>query len=72
LCFYLIETVGSGAAVFDCESDGWLDIFFVHLSNGAPASIPGSRDEPAKDWSHEMNRLYRQKPDGALKTSLER
>jgi hypothetical protein len=34
---YLIETMGSGVALFDCDGDGRLDIFLV---NGAPFSDP--------------------------------
>jgi len=34
---YLLETMGSGVAVFDYDNDGLLDIFFV---NGAPLADP--------------------------------
>src|ERR1700739_3613235 len=34
---YLIETMGSGVALFDYDNDGRLDIFFV---NGAPLGDP--------------------------------
>ena len=34
---YLIETMGSGVALFDYDNDGRLDIFFA---NGAPLSDP--------------------------------
>ena len=30
---YLIETMGSGVAMFDCDNDGRMDLLFV---NGAP------------------------------------
>ena len=30
---YLLETMGSGVALFDCDNDGRLDLF---LANGAP------------------------------------
>lgn len=30
---YLIETMGSGVALFDCDNDGRLDIFFVNGAN---------------------------------------
>src|SRR5882724_2865459 len=30
---YLLETMGSGVALFDCDNDGRLDLFLV---NGAP------------------------------------
>ena len=56
---YLIETMGSGVALFDYDNDGRLDIFFA---NGAPLSdptAPGTIPQKAgpKDW----NRLYHQK-----------
>ena len=61
---YLIETMGSGVALFDYDNDGRLDIFFV---NGAPladptplGTIPQKKSE--KDW----NRLYHQKKDGTF------
>ncbi len=34
---YLLETMGSGVALFDCDNDGRLDLFLV---NGAPYSDP--------------------------------
>ena len=34
---YLLETMGSGVAVFDYDNDGRLDLFFV---NGAPLEDP--------------------------------
>ena len=34
---YLIETMGSGVALFDCDNDGRLDLYLV---NGAPYSDP--------------------------------
>src|ERR1700742_3873894 len=34
---YLIETMGSGVALFDCDNDGKLDLFLV---NGAPYPDP--------------------------------
>src|SRR5580765_7736336 len=33
---YLLETMGSGVAPFDCDNDGRLDLFLV---NGAPFKI---------------------------------
>jgi hypothetical protein len=34
---YLIETMGSGVGLFDCDNDGRLDLYLV---NGAPFSDP--------------------------------
>jgi hypothetical protein len=61
---YLLETMGSGVALFDYDNDGRLDLFLV---NGAPfgdfvpkGTIPQKTDP--KYW----NRLYHQKPDGGF------
>ena len=44
---YLIETMGSGVALFDCDNDGRLDIFLV---NGAPFYRPhAQRIHPTED-----------------------
>jgi hypothetical protein len=61
---YLIETMGSGVALFDCDNDGRLDIFFV---NGAPYGDPTPKGFiPQKTGSDYWNRLYHQKPDGTF------
>ena len=67
---YLIETMGSGVALFDCDNDGRLDIFFV---NGAPISNPESKGAiPQKTGPEYWNRLYRQKPDGTFEDVTEK
>jgi len=59
---YLLETMGSGVAVFDYDNDGRLDIFAV---NGAPLSDPTSPGTiPKKTGPQYWNRLYHQKKDG--------
>src|SRR6185312_1662620 len=67
---YLLETMGSGVAVFDYDNDGRLDLFFV---NGAeirdptpPGTVPQKTD--AKYW----NRLYHQKADGTFEDVTEK
>jgi hypothetical protein len=61
---YLIETMGSGVALFDSDNDGLLDIFFV---NGATLSDPTPKGTiPQKTSEKEWNRLYRQKKDGTF------
>jgi enediyne biosynthesis protein E4 len=67
---YLMETMGSGVALFDYDNDGRLDIFFA---NGAPLSdptAPGTIPQKAgpKDW----NRLYHQNPDGTFEDVTEK
>jgi enediyne biosynthesis protein E4 len=61
---YLIETMGSGVALFDYDNDGRLDIFFA---NGAPLSDPTPKGTiPQKTGPKYWNRLYHQKPDGTF------
>jgi enediyne biosynthesis protein E4 len=66
---YLIETMGSGVALFDYDNDGRLDIFFV---NGAPLSDPTTKGAiPQKTGPEYWNRLYHQKKDGAFEDVTE-
>src|SRR6476659_9273754 len=59
---YLIETMGSGVALFDYDNDGRLDIFIV---NGAPLDDPTAKGAiPQKTGTKYWNRLYHQKKDG--------
>jgi hypothetical protein len=61
---YLLETMGSGVAVFDYDNDGRLDIFAV---NGAPLSDPTSPGTiPQKTGPEYWNRLYHQNKDGTF------
>jgi hypothetical protein len=61
---YLLETMGSGVAVFDYDNDGRLDIFFA---NGARIDDPMPKGAiPQKDGPEYWNRLYHQKPDGTF------
>jgi hypothetical protein len=61
---YLIETMGSGVALFDCDNDGRLDLYLV---NGAPFSDPEPKGStPQKTGPQYWNRMYRQKPDGTF------
>ena len=61
---YLLETMGSGVALFDFDNDGRLDIFFP---NGAPLKDPTPKGTvPAKTSPSDWNRLYHQKPDGTF------
>lgn len=61
---YLIETMGSGVALFDYDNDGRLDIFLV---NGAPLTDPMPKGAvPQKTSPRYWNRLYHQRPDGTF------
>ena len=53
---YLLETTGCGAAAFDYDSDGWLDIFLV---NGTTLEGFPKGKEPT-------NHLYRNRRDGTF------
>jgi hypothetical protein len=67
---YLVETMGAGVAVFDCDRDGRLDIFFV---NGARIDDPMPKGAlPMKDGPKYWNRLYHQKPDGTFEDVTEK
>jgi enediyne biosynthesis protein E4 len=66
---YLVETMGAGVALFDCDGDGRLDIFFV---NGAEIADPMAKGAlPAKTGSRFWNRLYHQKEDGTFEDITE-
>lgn len=67
---YLIETMGSGVALFDYDNDGRLDLFLV---NGAPLTDPMPKGAiPRKTGPRYWNRLYHQKPDGTFEDVTEK
>lgn len=67
---YLLETMGSGVALFDYDNDGRLDIFFA---NGARIDDPMPKGSiPRKDGPKYSNRLYHQKPDGTFEDVTEK
>ncbi len=67
---YLIETMGSGVALFDYDNDGRLDLFLV---NGAPLSDPMKPGAiPQKTGPEYWNRLYHQKKDGTFEDMTEK
>jgi enediyne biosynthesis protein E4 len=67
---YLVETMGSGVALFDYDNDGRLDVFLV---NGAEINDPTPAGAiPQKAGAKYWNRLYHQKPDGTLEDVTEK
>jgi enediyne biosynthesis protein E4 len=67
---YLLETMGSGVALFDFDNDGRLDIF---LANGARIDDPTHRGaDPSKDGPKYWNRLYHQNKNGTFDDVTER
>jgi hypothetical protein len=67
---YLLETMGSGVAVFDYDNDGRLDLFFV---NGAPLADPTPKGTiPRKQSPSDWNRLYHQRRDGTFEDVTEK
>jgi len=67
---YLLETMGSGVALFDYDNDGRLDIFVV---NAAPLADPTPKSAiPQKTGPKYWNRLYHQKPDGTFEDVTQR
>jgi hypothetical protein len=53
---YIIETTGTGVAIFDYDNDGWLDIFLVN----------GTRLEGFPSAQAPSNHLYRNNHDGTF------
>ena len=67
---YLLETMGSGVALFDYDNNGRLDLFFT---NGALLKDPMPREQtPDKSAPKFWNRLYQQKTDGTFVDVTER
>src|SRR6202050_5256488 len=67
---YLLETMGSGVALFDYDNDGRLDIFFA---NGARIDDPTAAGAlPQKDGEKYWNRMYHQKADGTFEDVTEK
>jgi len=67
---YLIETMGSGVALFDYDNDGRLDIFLV---NGAPIADPTAKGTiPQKTGPQYWNRLFHQRPNGSFEDVTEK
>lgn len=67
---YLLETMGSGVALFDYDNDGRLDLFLV---NGAEINDPTpAATIPVKTGPKYWNRLYHQKSDGSFEDVTEK
>jgi hypothetical protein len=67
---YLLETMGSGVALFDYDNDGRLDLFLVNGAEIDDPSAPGSI--PQKTAPQYWNRLYHQNADGTFEDVTEK
>jgi hypothetical protein len=60
---YIIETTGTGVAIFDADNDGWLDIFIV---NGTKLDDTAVKNANAKTTDAPSNHLYHNNRDGTF------
>jgi enediyne biosynthesis protein E4 len=67
---YLLETMGSGVALFDYDNDGRLDMFFANGARISDPTAPGTI--PQKTGPEFSNRLFHQKPDGTFEDVTEK
>jgi enediyne biosynthesis protein E4 len=67
---YLLETMGSGVALFDYDNDGRLDLFLVNGAEINDPSPPGT--VPQKAGPKYWNRLYHQTSEGTFEDVTEK
>lgn len=66
---YLLETMGSGTALFDFDNDGLLDVFFA---NGAVIPNPSPKGTIPAKGPGDSDRLFHQKKDGTFEDVTEK
>jgi len=67
----LPEIMGGGAALFDMDNDGFLDLYLVQ-SGSLSAEREGSTPSEPEGFSRAGNRLYRNRGDGTFEDVTER
>jgi hypothetical protein len=63
---YIIETTGTGVAIFDADNDGWPDIFIVNGTKLAEDSATKIKTASAKNAAAPSNHLYHNNHDGTF------
>jgi enediyne biosynthesis protein E4 len=63
---YIIETTGTGVAIFDADNDGWPDIFIVNGTKLAEDSATKIKTASAKNAAAPSNHFYHNNHDGTF------
>jgi enediyne biosynthesis protein E4 len=63
---YIIETTGTGVAIFDYDNDGWPDIFLVNGTRLEGTRLEGTRLDGLPSGPAPSNHLYRNNHDGTF------
>jgi hypothetical protein len=68
----LPEIIGGGAALFDFDNDGLLDLYLVQSGSLASERDGGAGSSEREGFSRASNRLYRNRGDGTFEDVTER